>query len=127
MMDDPDALWGWQAMHRWVEESVPFAGEAFRQFIKEYIRENRLIRSAHVIDGRQVDLKNIRAPFLNVLASRDHLVPRACSESIMEAVASTDKTMRVIEAPHVGIMISRSARYKLWPEIAEWLGPRSGA
>jgi hypothetical protein len=25
----------------------------------------------------------------------------------------------------VGIMISRRAKYKLWPEVAAWLGERS--
>ena len=125
LMDDADALWGWQAMHRWVEESIPFAGEAFRQFIRDYIRGNKLIRSELVIDGQPVDLKNIRAPFLNIIAAHDHIVPRASSETIMDEVSSTDKEVRIIQAPHVGIMISRSARYKLWPEIAEWLAPRS--
>jgi polyhydroxyalkanoate synthase len=125
LLEDAGALRGWQAMHRWVEEAVPFAGAAFLQFVKDYIRENRLIRGEHVIAGSRVDLKNIRAPLLNISAEYDHLVPRACSESIMELVSSTDKTFRVIPAPHVGIMISRSARYKLWPEIAGWLEPRS--
>jgi polyhydroxyalkanoate synthase len=127
LMDDPDALWGWQAMHRWVEESIPFAGAAFRQFVNDFIRANKLIRGEHVIDGRPVDPANITASFLNIIAEHDHLVPRACSESILDAVSSTDKETRVIPAPHVGIMISRSARYKLWPEIAGWLEPRSQA
>ncbi len=125
LMDDADALWGWQAMHRWVEESIPFAGEAFRQFIREYIRANKLIRSEHVIDGHPVDMKNIRSSLLNIIAAQDHLVPRAWSETIMDEISSTDKDLRVIQAPHVGIMISRKARYRLWPEIAEWLEPRS--
>jgi len=125
LMDDENALWGWQAMHRWVEEVIPFAGAAFRQFVHVYIRQNKLIKSEHVIKGRPVDLKNIRAPFLNIVAEYDHLIPRSHSETIMDKVSSLDKEFRVIPAPHVGIMISRSSRYKLWPEIVEWLGPRS--
>ena len=125
LMDDPDSLRGWQAMHRWVEEAVPFAGAAFKQFVTDYIRGNKLIKNEHIIDGRPVDLQNIKAPFLNIVAEYDHLVPRRCSETIMEKVASADREFRVIAAPHVGIMISRSARYKLWPGIVEWLEPRS--
>ncbi|NUM46194.1 MAG: alpha/beta fold hydrolase [Anaerolineales bacterium] len=125
LMDDANALWGWQAMHRWVEEVIPFAGAAFRQFVEVYIRQNKLIKGEHVIRGRPVDLKHIRAAFLNIVAEYDHLIPRSASETIMEKVSSTDKEFRVIPAPHVGIMISRSSRYKLWPEIAEWLGKRS--
>ncbi len=127
LMDNENALWGWQAMHRWVEEAIPFAGEAFRQFVHVYIRENKLINSEHVINGQRVDLKNIRAAFLNIAAEYDHLITRSQSASIMDKISSEDKEFRVIPAPHVGIMISRSARYRLWPEIGEWLGPRSNS
>jgi polyhydroxyalkanoate synthase len=126
MLDDPDALRGWQAMHRWVEETVPFAGAAFRQFITVYVRQNALMEGTLVVRGRQADLRNIRAALLNIAAEYDHLVPRASSQAIMDKVASADRQFRLIPAPHVGILISRSARDKLWPEIANWLAPRSG-
>jgi len=124
LMEDQTALLGWKAMNRWVEEAIPFAGEAFRQFIKEYVRGNGLV-TGRVVAGRQLALKHIRVPLLNIIAQYDHLVARSQAETIMDLVSSEDKTFKVIPAPHVGIMISRSARYQLWPEIAEWLAPRS--
>lgn len=124
-LDDKAAVWGWQAINRWVEDVIPFAGEAFRQFVQVYLRENKLVKGEHAIKGRPVYLSNIRAPILNIVAEYDHLVSRAQAESIMDLVTSEDKELKVIPSTHVGIMISGRARYKLWPEVAEWLRHRS--
>jgi polyhydroxyalkanoate synthase len=125
MLDDKTAVWSWQAINRWVEDVVPVAGEAFRQFVKEYVRENQLIKGEHVIDGQTVDLTRVRASLLNIVAEYDHLVAQSQAAGIMDLIASQDKTLTVIPSTHVGIMISRRARYKLWPEVATWLGERS--
>lgn len=126
MMDDEGAVRGWQAINRWVEDVIPFAGEAFRQFVEVYLRRNSLIKGEHTIDGKVVDLVNIQAALLNVVAKYDHLVAQSQSMSIMELVSSHDKQLMVIPSTHVGIMASSSARYKLWPELVNWLSERSG-
>lgn len=124
-LDDEQAVRNWQAINRWVEDVIPFAGSAFRQFVLDYVRANELIKGQHEVHGQRVDLSNIRAPLLNVVAQYDHLVAQSQAESIMDLVSSGDKELRVIPSTHVGIMASGRARYKLWPEVAEWLAPRS--
>jgi polyhydroxyalkanoate synthase len=125
-LDDEAAVRGWQAINRWVEDVIPFAGAAFCQFVEDYVRGNALIKGQHEIRGQLVDLANIRASLLNVVAEYDHLVAQSQAESIMEVVSSADRELRIIPSSHVGIMASKRARYKLWPELAEWLAPRSG-
>ncbi len=126
-----EAVRGWQAINRWVEDVIPFAGEAFRQFVTEYVRRNELIKGEHVVggdsgsQGQRVDLSTIRASLLNIVAKYDHLVAQAQAESIMDQISSEDKELRVIPSSHVGIMASHGARYKLWPEVVEWLSERS--
>jgi hypothetical protein len=44
----------------------------------------------------------------------------------MALISSEDKELKIIPSTHVGIMASGRAQYKLWPEVAEWLGQRSG-
>ncbi len=124
-LEDEEAVENWQAMHRWVHDGVPFAGEAFRQWVRDYIRENQLIRGEHIVGGQRVNLSNIRASLLNIVAEYDHIVPPSQSVSIMDLVSSQDKHLEMISAGHVGIMAGRGARYHLWPKIAEWLGERS--
>lgn len=125
-LDNDEAVESWQAMHKWTHDGVPFAGEAFRQWVKDYIRANKLVKGEHVVHGRRVDLAGIRASLLNVIAQYDHIVPPSHSTTIMELVSSQDKQMEIIPAGHVGVMAGRGARYKLWPKIADWLSQRSG-
>ncbi len=124
-LGDDRAVRGWQAINRWVEDVIPFAGAAFRQFVEDYVRGNKLIRGQHQVKGKPAELSNIRAALLNIVAQYDHLVARSQAESIMHLVSSQDKELRVIPSTHVGIMASGRARYKLWPEVVEWLAPRS--
>jgi polyhydroxyalkanoate synthase len=112
---------GWQALYRWVNDSVPFAGAAFRQWIVEFYQENRLIKDKLEMDGRPVRLGNITCPVLNVAASRDPIAPRATTSVITHHVASKDATEIVIEGGHVGIVVGRTASRDLWPRIGSWL------
>jgi polyhydroxyalkanoate synthase len=125
MVDDEAAVRAWQVINRWVEDVIPFSGEAFRQFVNTYLRGNKLIQGDHSIKGQPVDLANIKASLFNIVAQYDHLVAQSQSESIMELVSSEDKELKVIPSTHVGIMISGRARYKLWPEVVDWLSVRS--
>jgi polyhydroxyalkanoate synthase len=124
-IEDEVATKGWQAINRWVEDVIPFAGAAFRQFVKDYVHANKLVKGEQVVKGQRVELSNIQAALLNIVAQYDHLVSQAQSESIMDLVSSEDKELRVIPSTHVGIMASRGARYKLWPEVVSWLSERS--
>lgn len=124
-IDNPMAVRGWQAINRWVEDVIPFSGGAFQQFVTDYIRGNKLIQGQHQINGQYVNLSNIHANLLNIVAQYDHIVSQSQSESLMDCVSSKDKELQIIPSSHVGIMASSRARYKLWPELVDWLSARS--
>lgn len=124
-LDDPAAVEGWQAMHRWVHDGVPFAGAAFRQWVNDFIRGNRLVKGELLAAGRRADLANIRAPLLNVAAQHDHIVPLAQSAALMPLVSSADQRLEVVPSGHVGLMGGSGARNRVWPAIADWLALRS--
>ena len=112
---------GWQAMYRWVNDSVPFAGAAFRQWIVEFYQDNRLARDMLDMDGRPVRLSDIHCPVLNIAASRDTIAPRPTTSIVTSRVASTDTAEILIEGGHVGIVVGRSASQNLWPKVGVWL------
>ncbi len=112
---------GWQAMYRWVNDSVPFAGAAFRQWIVEFYQENRLALDTLEMDGRLVHLSDIYCPVLNIAASRDPIAPRATTSVVTSRVGSQDSSEIVIEGGHVGIVVGRSASQNLWPRVDTWL------
>jgi polyhydroxyalkanoate synthase len=112
---------GWQAMYRWVNDSVPFAGAAFRQWIVEFYQENRLAQDTLEMDGRRVRLADIHCPVLNIAASRDPIAPRPTTSFVTSRVGSTDSSEIVIEGGHVGIVVGRMASQNLWPRVGAWL------
>jgi len=125
-LDDPAAVESWQAMHRWVHDGVPFAGTAFRQWVVEHVRENRLVRGTCTLRGRPVRLEQIRMPVLLVVAEQDHIVPMRQTTGIVDRLGSRDRRVEVVPGGHVGLMSGRRARREVWPKIAAWLRARSG-
>ena len=124
-LGDEGAVHGWQAVNRWVEDVIPVAGAAFRQYVYDFVRGNKLVRGEFTVKGKPVLLSNINASLLNIVAKYDHLVDQSQADGIMDLISSKDQELRIIPSTHVGIMISNRAKYKLWPEVAEWLEERS--
>lgn len=124
-LDNDQIVESWQAMNTWVTDPVPFAGGAFRQWVVEFFRENRLMENKLMMEGRIVDVANIQASLLNVIADKDHIVPSCQSTTIMDRVASDDKELMVMRGGHIGIMAGSGARKRVWPQIESWLQQRS--
>jgi polyhydroxyalkanoate synthase len=124
-IDNPEAVESWHAMNTWVTDLVPMTGGAFRQLIDDLYRNNRLMKGELMLRGERVDVGRIRASFLNVIATADHITPPCQSGSIMDKVASTDKEVLRIRGGHIGIMAGNDARKQTWPQIDNWLSARS--
>lgn len=126
-LDDPRIVESWHAMNTWVTDLTPFAGAAFRQWVVEFFRENRLMEGKLMMRGQRVDVSKIKVPFLSVIAEQDHIVPRCQSGSILERISSTDKRELVMPGGHIGMMAGSNGRKRVWPQIDSWLAERSGA
>jgi polyhydroxyalkanoate synthase len=113
-------------MNTWVSDLVPLAGGAFRQLIRELYRDNRLIKGTMVLRGERVDVANIRASLLNIIATEDHIVPPIETETVMDLVGSQDKQLLKIPGGHIGMMAGSQAIKRTWPPLEAWLAERSG-
>jgi polyhydroxyalkanoate synthase len=114
------------AVSKWVDDGVPFPGEAFRRWIRDFYQQNKLAKGELELRGKRVELSNIEVPLLNIAGSKDYICPLSQAEPTMDLVGSEDKEMLVLDAGHVGLMTSLVAKEELWPRIGDWLGPRSG-
>lgn len=124
-IEDPEAVANWQAMHRWIHDGVPLPANVFRQWVRDYLWGNALVSGKHVVGGEYVDLRNVTAALLMVVARYDHIVPNPQSMPVLELVGSDDKAVEMINAGHIGIMAGSRARNVLWPRLAAWLALRS--
>jgi polyhydroxyalkanoate synthase len=116
---------GWLAMNKWVNDGVPFAGAAFRQWIRDCYQQNKLVNGELALRGRRVDLANITCSVLSIAGKKDHICTPPQAEAAVKLVASQDKEWLLLDAGHVGLLTGAEARKDLWPRVRGWLAPRS--
>jgi len=114
----------YQAMTGWASEQVPLPGGVARQII-EMVHENPLMTDRLIIGGDRVHLSDVTAPFLHVLASRDHIIPEASAGPLIELVGSSDKQELRLDAGHVGLLVGRTAARTTLPTIIDFLEKQS--
>jgi len=116
----------WHAMNTWLSDGIPMAGATFRQLIVDFYRENKLIEGTLSLRGEKVDLANLRANLLDVIAEDDHITPPSQSDTVLAKVGSADKQELRVPGGHIGIMAGSAAHKSTWPKIDAWLSQRSG-
>jgi len=124
ILDNPVELENFLRMERWIFDSPDQAGEAFRQFIKDFYQGNKLIKGTLEIGGQRVDLGKVTQPVLNIFAEQDHLVPPDASRALGEHVGSSDYTQLAFKGGHIGIYVSGRAQREVPPAIHRWLRER---
>jgi polyhydroxyalkanoate synthase len=115
------------ALECWVNDNIPVAGEAFREFVKKLYQQNELVRGEFHLGEDRVDLRQITCPLLLLTAESDHLVPPASTEGIRPHVGSRDVEVIKIAAGHVGLVVSSKAQKAVWPTATRWIAKRSTA
>ena len=111
-------------MEKWIFDSPDQAGEAFRQFIKDFFQANKLVEGGLEIGDREVDLASLKIPVLNIFAEQDHLVPPDASRALEGLIGSKDYTELSFPGGHIGIYVSSTAQKTIPPVIGEWLDER---
>jgi polyhydroxyalkanoate synthase len=126
-----DNLWNdeyvkaYRMMDRWGAETLPVAGEYFRQTVKDLMQKNGLYEGTLSVGGKLVDLQNIKVPLLHFLAAHDHIVPPECGKPLVERVSSQDKEEVVLPGGHVSLVAGANAIKRMWPKLDQWLERRS--
>jgi polyhydroxyalkanoate synthase len=122
---DDRAVESWMSMQKWMRETIPFAGTAFKQCAEEMWFKNKLVRNQFMLRGQPVDFSNIKMSYLNVLADRDQIVLMSQSDMALGLVSSQDKEQIVVPGGHIGLAVGRTAVKGLWPALDKWLSARS--
>ena len=124
-LDNTNVVDSWHAMNTWVSDAIPLAGAAFRQFIVDFYRGNKLMKGTLVVRGEKVDLSQLRASVLNVIGEDDHITPPCQSENLLDKLGSTDKQLLRVPGGHIGLMAGSAAAKGTWPKVEAWISQRS--
>jgi polyhydroxyalkanoate synthase len=124
VMDDEKKFLNFLRMEKWIADRPHHPGEAAKQWLKDLYQDNMLIKNAFMISGRQVDLRNLTMPILNVFAKDDHIIPPATSQALSAKVGTRDYTELALPGGHVGVFVGGKSQALLGPGIAKWLAKR---
>jgi polyhydroxyalkanoate synthase len=124
IIDDRDKVMNFMTMEKWIFDSPDQAGEAWRQFMKDFYQGNKLIKGEVELGGQRVDLSKITMPVLNLYAAEDHLVPPRSSLALEHYIATTDYSVHAFPTGHIGMYVSGKVQRDLPPTIVEWLTAR---
>lgn len=125
ILDDKTAVEDFLRMEKWIFDSPDQAGEAFRQFIKQFYQGNGFVNGGITIGDRDVHLGLVEMPVLNIYAEQDHLVPPSASQALRGLVGSDDYSELSFRGGHIGIYVSGRAQKEVPTAIHDWLAARS--
>lgn len=126
-MDKKEFVENFVRMEKWIFDSPDLPGAVFKKIIKDFYQENRLIENRLEVGGRQVDLRQVSMPVLNIYGKYDHLVPPEACDRLTRAVGSDDTEDICLNTGHIGIYVSSKCQAEFAPRIAAWLKERDGS
>ncbi|PIG92204.1 class III poly(R)-hydroxyalkanoic acid synthase subunit PhaC [Gloeocapsopsis sp. IPPAS B-1203] len=119
--DSEEKIINFFRMEKWIFDSPDLAGETFRQYMKDFYQENKLIKGQLEIEGNPIHLENIRMPVFNIYAEQDHLVPPISSLALEKYITISDYTVSSFPVGHIGMYVSSKVQKNLPIAIADWL------
>ena len=109
------------AMERWLMDTPDQPGEFFRQFVKWLYQENRLVLGELKLSNKPVLIENIDRPVLNIMASRDHLVPNSASCVLSDFIPPDNYSELLVDCGHIGVFVGEQPLSITPAHIADWL------
>jgi len=125
-LNDRQALDIHARIERWALDEAPLPGKSVHEIIEWLYRENRFRHGTLTIKGTRVGPSTLTVPTLAVVNTADEVAP--LSSIAPFAAAMTDRHFQIIEysgevgicLQHLGILVGRDARARIWPQIIAW-------
>jgi polyhydroxyalkanoate synthase subunit PhaC len=110
------------AFRRWLASDVAIAGRLLRELAIDFFKKNLLVRGRMTLGGNAIDLSQVTANLLNVVAELDAIVHPKSSLALLDLVGCRDKANLIFPTGHLGVVVGNEAHAGLWPQIGDWLG-----
>jgi len=124
-LEEEDFVTDFLRMERWIYDSPPIPGEVYKEYIREWYHENKIVKGEYTIEGKEIDLKKINMPTLILSAEKDHIAPPESNTVLLELISSDDKELMTIDRGHIGLSTSKKAHKEMWPKACAWIVERS--
>ena len=115
----------YRAFQRWGDETLPLAGDYYRDCTKELMWGNKLYERNLIVNGDHADIANIKIPVMGVMAEHDHIATYGATKPLLDLIGSEDKHELVLKGGHVSLIAGPNAVKRMWPAVSSWLEERS--
>ena len=121
---DREWVAAYESINNWVEDFIPYPGEAFKQFVTDFIKDDKLRKGQLKIKGKHIDLKNVTQNMIVFVGTKDVIAAPKSVEAVLDFVSSKDKTAKYVPLGHIGLVAGGKAPDLVWNPITEWLSER---
>jgi polyhydroxyalkanoate synthase len=118
---DDEWVRGHESIEAWVDGFLDYPQEAFRQFLKDFLKENQLLDGRMKFGGREANLGSIRCPVLAFGGRNDKVVPIPAARAALGALGSSDVRFREVPGGHMGIIAGRRSPLTVWEPTRDFL------
>ncbi len=114
-------------IERWTLDEMALPGKLVHQITDWLYRENRLCRGVLKIGGSRIDPSALSIPTLAVVNMVDDIAPLMSVQPFADAMPANNVHMIEYSGEvgvclqHLGILVGRKARAKIWPDVVSWL------
>ncbi|HVP99768.1 MAG TPA: alpha/beta fold hydrolase [Roseiarcus sp.] len=109
----------------WNARIVDLPGVYFLQTSEWVFRERRLARGAFPALGRLIRLEDIDCPIFVVAAADDEIVTLPQTLAVKRLCPRARVEIRVAPGRHLSQFMGRKTLGSVWPEVAQWLKPKT--
>lgn len=122
---DREWVAAYESMAGWAGDFIPYPGNAFIQFVLDFIVGDKLRKGELEIGGVKVDMSRMVAALLVVVGTTDKVAPPDSVSAAYEWLDLSDK--QKLEAPlgHIGLISGSRAPRLVWGPVSDWLEHRS--
>ena len=106
------------AVEDWINGGGALPQNIAQHCIHEWFENNKPLKGEWVLNRKKVNLKRLPENILSIYSSRDKIVPMDAVEPFVKV---TNGNKIILDCGHVGLMVGRNAREKVWKPICDFV------
>lgn len=118
---DDEWVRGYESLEAWVDGFVDYPADAFRQFVRDFMAENKLVDGTMMFGPRLADLRSVTCPVLAFAGLDDKVVPVKAARATLGVLGSGDVRFREVPGGHMGVVAGLRAPGNVWEPTRAFL------
>ncbi|WGR67906.1 MULTISPECIES: alpha/beta fold hydrolase [unclassified Bradyrhizobium] len=112
-----------QRFDHWNAETLNLPGTYYLQIVNWVFRENRIAAGNFTALGREIHLKDVKAPAFLLAGLDDDVVPAGQALATAHLLGTPPAFVAAASEPstHLGLFMGARTHAQAWPRIAQWL------